>query len=462
MADPNFAAVAETIAFYARVLDELESYTSTSSSGLLATIEATRNDLEGVYAQAARSGLEAALLEVNGPLTRQGARRVFDPILRQMAVAIDYPQPGGAIEGIWEALYDYMVENGQTINDSEDTIDTSYSAGGSNVGNGEVVVLTVDEEGNKLGWLPDSAWELRCLEDARTLGDTGIERWRLKGTDRHPYNLDLDNSGTGTLADGFRTASADLSKSYVRNPSWNDYVLDGSNNLTSLPGWTQNDGASLSTNLAINESSAARPTPGETTSTSLQFNGDETVYQDLVSVAGAQINPNLPFLIDVAVAKTGTPTGTVRIRLSGTVGSGGVTATLANGAMTGSGTYDRLRIAIGANCWPKNFNANNLKIQISLESSGSIDGSNYFTVDDLLFLPLTRVGRLGDPRVGRGSMGIYLGIIGGSTPFVRNDLFTAGDSVGGTRGVNHWALTKVANYGILPMTTGGTETIADK
>lgn len=460
MADPNFAAVMEMLAFYADVLDELEGYTSTASTGLIATVEAARNDLEGDWAQDARAGLTRALQEVNGPLSKAGARRVFEPILRQAAVAINFPNPGGPIEDIWEALYDYCVDNSQSINDSEDTIDTSYAAGGSNVGNGEVVVLTVDENNEKLGgWLTDS-WTLECVADARTLGQEQRELWTFYGTDRRPDNLDY--TGTGLRVNGIRTLAADLSKTYVRNPSWNTYTLDGSSNISTLTGWTQTTGAALSTNLSINTTYSARVTPGDSAEASLQFNADEGVYQDLVAVAGAQINPNLPFLIDVAVAKVGTPTGTFTLRLSGTLGSGGVSNTLAHGAMTGSGTFDRLRIAIGQNCWPKNFNANDLKLQISLGSSGSIDASNYFVIDDVTFTPLTRVGRYGDPRSGRGSMGIYLGIIGGSTPFVKDDVFTAADSLGGTRGVNHWALSKVAQFGYLPLQTGGTETIADK
>lgn len=462
MADPNFAACAEMLAFQAKILDELETYTSTASTGLIATVEAARNDIEGDYAQDTRGGLETILADVATPLTQAGARRLFDPILRQTAVAIGYAQPGAPISRIWEALVDYFVDNSQSLNDSEDTIHTSYTADGGNTGDGEVVVLTVDENSNTLGWIPDTSWTLKCTADARTLGEVGLETWTLEGSDSRPDNLDVDGTGTGLIVRGIRSISADLSKSYVRNPSFNDFVEDGSSQLTSLPGWTQNTGANLYTNLASNSTYAARPTPGESTSTSLQFNGDETIYQDLVSVAGAQIDPDTPFLIDVAIAKVGTPTGTFTLRLSGTVGSGGVSNTLAHTSMTGSGTFDRLRIAIGSNCWPKNFNANDLKLQIGLASSGSIDASNYFVVDDVLFAPLTRVGSYGDPRRGRGSMGIYLGVIPGSTAFIKDDLFTASDTVGGTRGVNHWALTKIARYGALKMVTGGTETIADK
>lgn len=459
MADPNFAAVAEMMSFASSFANRLEVYTSTASTGLIAQLEAFRNDLEGDYGQAARTPIERARLTVNGAITRSAMRAMFLPLLRQMAVAINYPDPNASLEVLHEALFDYCIAQSQSINDSEDTIDTSYSAGGSNVGNGEVIVLTVDEENGKLGgWIPDS-WTLECMADARQLGELHKEQWRLEGTDRRPDNLDF--TGSGLVVNGLRTFAADLSESYVTNASFNRATLDGST-LTSLPGWTQNTGAAIGTNLSINTSNTYRTSPGDANDRALQFNADELLYQDIVNTGGARINPNLPYLIDVAVAKVGTPTGTMSLRLSDTLGSGGVSASLAHGAMTGSGTYDRLRIAVGQNCWPAQFNANTLRIQIQLSSGASIDASNYFLVDDLIFAPFARVGAYGDPRTGRGAMGIYMAILGGSTPFVKGDTFTAADSEGGTRGVFHWAYSRIAQIGYLPLQTGGTETIADK
>lgn len=457
MADPNFAAVMEMIAFAAKVLDEHETYASTASTGVLATTEALRNDLEGDWAQSVRDVVQSVRSSTNQPLTKAGARAIFDPLLRQAAVAIGTVNPQESIEIIWEKLVDYMVTNSQTLNDSEDTIDTTWSADGGNVGNATVFLLTTDENGEKLGALTDT-WTLKCVADARTLGQAQIEQWELRGTDRRPDNLDY--AGTG-LVESVRTLSADLSQSYVRNPSFNKYDVDGSNNLTGLDGWTQS-GAQLQTNLSINTTYSARTTPGDSSEASLQFDADETIVQDLVDVKGAQIDPDTPFMISIGVAKVGTPTGTILLRLSGTTGSGGSSASIAAGSMTGGGTFDRLQITSGNACWPKTWNANDLKLQVQLTTGASMDASNYFVVDDIVFAPLTRIGDFGDPRAGRGSMGTYIGVTGGSTPAALDDTYTATDSLGGTRGVNHWALTKIAQYGCLPLQTGGTETIADK
>lgn len=58
-------------------------------------------------------------------------------------------------------------------------------------------------------------------------------------------------------------------------------------------------------------------------------------------------------------------------------------------------------------------------------------------------------------------MGTYIGVIGGSTPAIVGDTFTAADSLGGTRGTIHWALTKIANYGCLVLNNSSTETVSD-
>lgn len=442
----------------ANMLHQLETYAGTSTTGAIATVETLRNDLEGDYAQSARDAIQEVTGAVARPLTKANVRRIVDPILRQTALAIEHPNPSGPITDIVEALYDYMIANSQTINDCGDTYDTSWSAGGSNVGNATVQRLTVDENNEVLGgFLPDTGWTLTCVQDARTLGDAFRELWTLEGTAGRTDNLDVD-AGTNLIVRGIRTLSA-ADTTVVRNPTFSDYTLDGSD-ISTLNGWTQNTGSSLSDNLSINTTYYLKA-PGDTTNSSLQFDGDETIYQDLVATAGARFR-NDPYEISIGVAKVGTPTGTIGLRLSGTIGSGGVSATLAHGAMTGSGTFDRLRIAVGQNSWPASWNVNDLKLQVSLASSGSIDASNYFVVDDIIFAPMQRIGRRDDPRSGRGAMGQYLSVVRGETASVKDDVYTAGDTVSATRGEIHWLFSKLGHYGYLPLDNSGTETVSDE
>lgn len=457
MADPSFSDCLTVIANVAQVLDHLEVEASTASTGTIATVETLRNSLEGDYMSAARLPIQEVLGSMARPLSRAQARAIIDPLLRQTALAIEYPNPNGSIDDIWLAIHDYMVANSQSINDTEDTFDTTWSAGGSNVGNAEVVRVTVDENGSPLGGFRPDTWSLTCVEDARGLGAAFQELWELEGTAGRSDNLDT-SGGTNLLTRGIRTLSA-ANTTVVKNPTFADYTLDGSSQLTALPGFTQNTGANLYTNLSINTTYFLKA-PNDSVNSSLQFNGDETIYQDMVTTANARF-VNRPYEISVGVAKVGTPTGTIGVRVSGSIGSGGVSATLAHGAMTGSGTFDRLRIAVGQNSWPAVWNANDLKFQISLASSGSIDASNYFVVDDVIFAPLTHFYRGGSTLTGRGRMGQYIGVVRGTTASVKDDTYTATDSAGGTRGTIHWALSKIAQYGYLPQVTGGTETVSD-
>lgn len=439
-------------------LHQLESKTRTATTGLIATSETLRNDLEGEYAQAARAVITDTLDQVAQPLNRASARALMDPILRQTAVAIGYSNPEGRIADIVRALYDYMVDNSQTINQFENTWDTSWSAGGGNTGDASVLRVTVDENAYPLdGFRPGQNWNLECTADARKTGLKFRENWLLESTSAGRTD-NLDTTGGALYSfEGLRTLTA--ADSLVSNAYFSNYTLDGSSQLTSLGGvWTQNTGANLYTNLSINTTYYV-PTPGDTALASLQFNGDETIYQDLVTDASVRFI-DAPYEVSVRIAKVGTPTGTFTLRLSGTIGSGGQSATLAHTGMTGSGTFDVLRLTLGQNSWFANWNANDLKIQIALASSGSIDASNYFVVDSVVLSPLTRVGQRGDPNVGRGGMGQYMAVFPGVTASVEGDVYTATDAYG-TRGSLAWAFSVLAEYGYLPSTTGGTETVSD-
>ena len=59
MAEPNYAAVMEMVAFYADRADEFEKYAGTASTGWIATNEALRNDLEGTYPERLTGQLDA-------------------------------------------------------------------------------------------------------------------------------------------------------------------------------------------------------------------------------------------------------------------------------------------------------------------------------------------------------------------------------------------------------------------
>lgn len=449
----DFANVAEQIAFRIDLWDELEKETA-ASPGHATRADAALNDIEGSYAQRARQSIEDDRARIAAILARTNVRAGLEPYLRQMGgpAAIDSPavNVSGGQDQLWQDLFDYMHANGESVNSAEFAYD-AFAAGGSNVGTGELIRLTVDEYGYDLeGWWPDT-YTAECEQDARQTGLAHVERWRINGT--APSEDPLDRAGSGLdsgLIDGVTGA---VSRRYVRNPSFDVFtgaaVVGTPAAPTALDGWA---GYSSLSNFENDLDITYRAVPGASTSASIRFLTNETLSQDLVAVGGARLDADVPYYVDVAVYRRDSCDGTLTMTLGG-VSRAVTMSTLTNSAWN----VVRLVSTPSEDCWPRNFNANGLTLSFTLASrtTGSLH------LDDITFAPFTRIGAGGDTRRGRGAMGTYVVFRGGATPWVKGDLYTATDTVGGTRAVNqHWF--GWAERGYLPAVTGGTETWADK
>lgn len=448
----DFDNVAEQIASRIDFWDELEKETA-SSPGHATRADAALNDIEGTPAQRARESILDDRARIAAILDRQNVRAGLEPYLRQMGGpdAIDSPAfQAGSQDDLWQDLYDYMVANSESVNSAEFTFG-SPSAGGSNVGTGSMVRLTVDENGFDLeGWWPDT-YTATCEQDARQTGLAHVERWRIKGT--ASSEDPLARAGSGLDSGPIEGVNGTITRRYVRNPSFNVFggaaVVGTPAAPDTLDGWS---GYSSLSNFEIDLDITYRPIPGDTLSASIRFTTNETLEQDLVAVGGARLDSDVPYYVDVAVYRRDECDGTLTVAL------GGVSRAVTMSTLTDDAwTVIRLVTTDGEDCWPKNFNANGLKLSFTLASrtTGSLH------LDDITFAPFTRIGGGRDGRRGRGSMGTYVVFRGGVTPWVKGDVYTATDTAGGTRAVNqHWFAWGERGY--LPSVTGGSETWADK
>lgn len=449
MADPNFANVAEQIAFRIDVWDELEK--DTTGAGYVTFEESALNDIQGVLAQAARSGIRNDRRSIAAVLEPANINANLIPYLRQMAVAINSPGASEVQSGddIWEDLYDYMHTNTQYVNSREFSFG-SPSAGGGNVGNGSCIRLTKDERGYDLeGWWPD-AFTATCEQDARQTGVVHDELWRIEGTDAAVDGL--ARTGSALRTGLIKAVNARDSQTYVKNPSWNDFtgaaVASTPAVPTALSGWS---GYSSLSNFQNDLDITYRATPFDAVSASIRFTTNEILQQDIVDVQKATLDPDTPYYVDVAVYRRDACDGTLTIT-AGAVSRAVTMTTLNNNA------WNRVRLVStpGANNWARNLNGNTflVKFQLASRTTGSLH------LDDLIFVPFTRIGAKSDARRGRGAMGTYVVFLGGTTPWVRGDTFTFTDTEG-TRATNqHWF--SWGERGYLPHVTGGTETWADK
>lgn len=448
MADPNFANVAEQLAFVIDRYDEVEKVTSPSPGYVTRDIAALA-DVDGYFAQGVRNVIQNDRNRIAGLLAQDNVLTALSLGIRQMALAIESGQT--AQDLVWQDLYDYMITNAQSVNSRAFTYGTPS---GSGTGNGICVRLTKDEQGLDLeGWWPD-AYTVKCDADARQTGQLHDESFTVSGTDAAPDELARTGSGL-VKADSARIKASNGrdSNNLVKNPSWNSFTSTAAVGSpaapTALPSWS---GYTALSNFQIDYDITYRTTPGEATSTSVRFTTNEVLSQNLTTVGLAKFDPDTPYYFGVAVYRRDSCDGTLTIALGG-VSRAVTMTTLSNNAWT----WVPLVATAGANNWFKNFNANSLTLSFTLASrtTGSLH------LDDITAVPFTRLGAGKDGRRGRGSMGTYMVVVGGTTPFLRGYTFTFTDSVGGTRGVNQYWFC-VANRGYLPHNNAAAETWADK
>lgn len=456
MAEPTESTVATALANAVEVAQRHSTAVRVSSTGFLATLETLRGSLEGRLAAPAAAELDA-MREACAEVVGQGlSLAVVVPILRQLALAYDLDSAQeGSVAQLMLDLYDEFVTRNRHVKQRALVYGTP-AAGGSNVGDGVCIRLTVDENGHELQGAFAESFALECTTDQNTNGAALRETFRLRGTAESPDLLERDGYGPDLDQSGIPVASARLTRNSrtLANPGFDLGTFSGST-ITALQNWTANGALSnYETNtdstyvfLDATESNTAR---------SLRQIANDTIYQTLSTAARATLPRGTPFLIGLRVYRRDSCDGTLTLRLSSSATSGGVSRDVTVTGLSAGWNNVWLVATPGANNWPINFQADGLKFAITLASRTT--GSLHYS--DAIFVPFTRIAAAGDSREGRGASGHYVAIVSGATPFLRKDTFTFSDTeVEADRGeIAFW----LAQWGLgyLPSTDDATQVTA--
>jgi hypothetical protein len=423
------------------------------SSGTRDHLQTLADGLTGDRAQGSRSGAALFRRACAGAVVPEIVGGLLEPIFRQMGETIESPEPDGDIDRVWEDIYDYCADTSPPYHvKSRGFTFGTPSAGASNVGNGEVVRLTTDENGWPLeGHFADN-YTLECLEDGRQLGETGQEVFEIRGEAATQDGLEL--TGTGLL-ETLVSLDSRGSTGLVSNPSFDEMTVTGlaagtPATPTAVSGWTdETDGDFSNTQADIDAADYYIASPNAPRNTGLRLQANKTISQDLVSVAGARFDPGAPYVFGFAMKRESSATGTMTF----TVGS--VSRAITIGSQTDDDwTWFWLVATPAANNWFDSFNQNTLKMSFALTSlaTGTV------IIDHVVASRMTRVGSFSDPRVGRGAMGTWIAIRSGTTPWVRGDSFTWTDSATGREKIPFWLAWMGRGY--LPAVDDATQVTA--
>lgn len=429
MASPTFAECQAQIKRLCYLLHLVRDRAEVTSTTLATQIDTIQQAIEGDFATEEMAAVEAFRSRYASLLNSEVVSSLLTPELLHIAKVRDWPDTDPT--AILSRLYEYMDANSLSVNSRNITFG-SVTAGGSNVGTGTINRLTKDENDYPIEATTVEVKTFTCVQDANSQTEKGEEVFEVRGKAANKDGLETAGSGIlGTL----RAMSGKDTAQILRNPSFTTYDGASASSLTSIAGWTPITSPTVFTNLEIDTTNYYRTYPGETTGASLKIKTTTDGVSQALSVLGAKLSPTVPYYAQVAWNRqVGSFSGTIRLSV------GGSTVSVVCAAQTG---WQVLRLPLDQALWSKNFNEQDLDVKVEITAFTS----GYVLVDDVILVPMSQVD------------GCWYTIVGGATPFLRNDSFTFTDSGGTSAIVQYWLWRGYGMY--LPSENTGSETWTD-
>lgn len=359
---------------------------------------------EGDYQSGAIAGYDAFRAQAASLVSPGAAQSVLNPLLLEYAKQQGFPEQDSS--AILDRLFTYFGEGSERVTSRTFTYGTP-SAGGSNIGTGSLERLTEDRFADGLEAATAEVKTFRCLTDRHSGATVHAEQWEVRGEEvpRDQVAGVVGPERVGALT----TLSSDASRTLLSNPSFNSFAGTEST-PTSITNW---DVTTSIANFDLETSDVYKISEHEgTTGTAVRFKTNDTLTQSLTTVR-ARFNPRVPYYCQIAFKRESSADGTLTL----TVGSNSKAVTLS--AQSG---WTVLKLDLDTNLFFENWNQTSLNVSIALSSNTTGD----VLVDDVVFGPMTSFD------------GTWWAFVGGATPFLVNDTYTATDSISSDSILQKW------------------------
>lgn len=410
------------------LLEQTRSYADTSVVGAGGILDVLMQSLEGEFTPesiaSAASSFRAGLSSLVDPSRVQ---EFLSPMIFEYAAHLGFGGGYTNVSSLMRALYEHFDNNSLTVQSRNISFDTAATPGGSNIGNGSMSRLTVDESGYNLEACHVETKRWRCRLDQNTGIQEHAEIFEHIGDPQSIDSLDRASKGSGGQSNQVvrsRHAGPGAGGSLLRNSSFSTYSAS-----SGFSGWDLDSGTAATQDTT----NFYRSHPGATTVASMKMSADALYKQTIASMGIGKLDPNKPYMFRVMLnAQVGSAVGgSVTIRM------GTVSATTTIAAIAASGWVE-LAIPIGTGCWFRNFNEDPFDVEI--EWSGRTSG--FLLIDDSIFDEWDLVD------------GTYWMLTGATTPWLVDDTLDFTDTGGApSTGKIQWYLF-IAGFGYLPSTTG--------
>src|SRR3990167_10305501 len=150
----SFANAFTTLSRKIKALDQLDKFANANSPNYLAMKEASQEGADGNFTTEQGVQWDALEQQISDALSPSGVQRFLVPEVSDVALFVASNQVTFA--GQLVDIRDYMETNSKTV-ETRTMGAVSLSAGGGNVGDGSMYVLTVDRHNNALqGSIPEA------------------------------------------------------------------------------------------------------------------------------------------------------------------------------------------------------------------------------------------------------------------------------------------------------------------
>lgn len=423
MASPTRA---EVEAQWKAMADLLENARTAAAANWVSREDTLVQALESDFADEITSSASRSRAFLAGLLSNANAASMHTPHMRSYCRHVANTPELSDPQLMVDRIYRYMKDNTYSVKGRNFTFG-SPSAGGGNAGNGTILRLTKDEYNENIENQHADSKTAICTTDRQ--GGTAQHEESFEFRGQAPGRDGLQLTGSGKTKN---IAAASARQSLLFNPSFSQYsgTIASPTDITS---WTANVTVN-STNYTLDQTNYYRDFQGDATPTALNFKTTSNLSQK-ISLGNFKLLPNTPYMLQLAWNRqVGAASGTLLTRL------GAVNNSVVAAAQTG---WQILRVVAtpGQNNWHKQFNEQDLDITIEWTRTGG-----ELLVDDVLLIP------------GIQFDGAWYWVIGGSTPFLRNDVFTWTDTEVGSK-LQYWLWRATGRY--LPSKTDGSETWTD-
>lgn len=436
MSTPTRADLYTQIQNVVDLLEEMRKFGRVNSKNVIGMLDTLEQSLEGDYLDELTAAAEAFRSNAAANVSPALAAAMLRPILKQFCKSVITRGDINSDASMLAEMYKYFRENSQRVQSRVFSFGTP-AAGGSNVGNGQIIRLNKDQYNFDIENQFVDAKRALCIADFQTGTLRGNEVFQLLG--QSPSRDDLQRSGSG--AEGTLVGKT-ADDSLLYNASWTNFSNTASA-PTAVTNWTGTDltGASVtisSSYCTFDSTNYFRAAPSDgSTSYAIKLVASLRLSQKL-SVRGTKLLTNQPYLLAIAWNRSpGSAIGTLNIRL------GSVTTTVTVAAQSGW-QVTTVPNPVGQSCWYRNFAQDDMQVQIEwIRTSGDL------LLDDVLLLDGTPFDN-----------SFYWAIpsSGTWTPWRFNDQYTWADSATDSK-IQKWIWWAFQAY--FPHSNGSSITLSD-